>query len=129
MARTFHFTKYQKSFFWKNIRAFLSWGWKVPFPKIYENFLEWVFFIFRAWKVPSWNIRILLSLEIESSISQNIRNFFGVGFFYFSSLKSSLMKYKNPFKPGARKFHFPKYKENVFGKIKETVSEWIFLIF
>ena len=55
---------------------------------------------------------VLLSfLGLESSISRNIRNFFKVGFFYFSSSESSLLKV---FNLGARKFHFPKYKKNFF---------------
>ena len=54
------------------------------------------FFIFRARKVPSWNkrkiwaksfisvnIKKFLILELESSISWNIRNSFGVDFFLF----------------------------------------------
>ena len=36
-----------------------------------------------------------LSPKLENSISHNIRNFFGVAFFYFSSSESSFLKCKN----------------------------------
>ena len=35
-----------------------------------------------------------LSPKLENSISRNIRNFFGVAFFYFSSSESSFLKCK-----------------------------------
>ena len=53
---------------------------------------------------------------------------------YFLSLENSLVKYKKSFKPGARKFHFPKYKKNFFWKnIRnffrvDFFLEWIFLV-
>ena len=53
----------------------------------------------------------LLSMYLERSIFWNIRNFFSVGFFYFSSSESSFLKC---FNLRAKKFHFPKYKKNSF---------------
>ena len=44
--------------------------------------------------------------------SKTMINFFRVGFFYFLSLESSHLKYKKFFKPGVKKFHSRKYKEN-----------------
>ena len=40
-----------------------------------------------VFKVSSWNIRSFLSLGLENSISQNIRNSFRVGFFTFWTWK------------------------------------------
>ena len=74
--------KLRKAFFWENISKAFFW----------ENIGK-VFF----WE----NISIFLTLELESSISRNIRIFFGVGFFKFF------------FGLGLRSagFHFQKYKE------------------
>ena len=43
--------------------------------------------------------------------SQNIRNFFGVAFFYLSSWESSLLKF---FNLGVRALHFTTYKKKRF---------------
>ena len=76
-----------------NIRSFLSLGVKnfisqnirVPFFMKYKKNLFWksirkrtffVFFVFGAWEVPSWNIRSFQSLGLVSSISRNIRKAF-----------------------------------------------------
>ena len=61
-------------------------------------------------------------MGLESSISGNIRNFFRAGFFWklFFSRKDfevGVVKYKKLFNLRARKFHFTKYKKNIFGKI------------
>ena len=83
-----------ESFILKHKKVFKP---KVPFPKILYILSGWVLFIFQARKVTSrninnffrvsvsWNIRTtFLILELESSISRNIRNI--STFFNFSSL-------------------------------------------
>ena len=54
-------------------------------------------FNFQALQVLFWNIRSFLSLRLESSISENIKQlFFGVFFFFFNFLSSEsyFVKYK-----------------------------------
>ena len=53
-------------------------------------------------------------MRLESSISGNIRNFFGVDFFIFMSSDSSLLKYRKFF----RGFYFLKYKKSLRGNIR-----------
>ena len=93
--RKFCFPEYKKNIF---LRKYM----KVQLPKIQEKrflrkylkkFQSWFCFILRAWKVPSWNIRKssgkirnCLILELESSISWNVRNVFGIDFSYFFEL-------------------------------------------
>ena len=97
--------------------------------------------------VPSWNIKkTFLILWLESCISQNIRSFVKVQFFYFPSLENSHLKYKflkkvpfskykkSCFWENIRKLYFPKYKK--FFKLEagkfliteksEIFSEWVF---
>ena len=64
-------------------------------------------------------MKSFLSLRLESSISQNIRNFFRA-FFLFLSLESFLLKF---FILRARKFHFPKYIKSLF---QENVRKFDF---
>ena len=93
-----------------------SWNVKITFFEKYKNFL-----FFGPCKFPpeieenffQKKYKSFLSLEQESSISQNIINFLGVFFVYFSSLERSLLKYRF-FRLGARKFRFVKYKKNFF---------------
>ena len=87
----------------ESIRNFFLFA--LMFEKKYKNFL--VFSLFKF----SLDIKGFLSLEVESYISQNIRNFLRVGSFYFLSLESYFMKYE------AREFHFQKYKKVLFRKI------------
>ena len=61
-----------------------------------------------------------LSLELESSIFRNIRNFFRATFFFlFLRLESSISGNirKTFFLENIRKFRFPKYKKTFFEKI------------
>ena len=65
-------------------------------------------------------------LELESSISGNIKNFLRAGFFWFfgfglGSAGLYFRKYKKFFNCRVRKFHSPKYKE--------LFSGWIFFNF
>ena len=62
-------------------------------------------------QAPCWNIRSFWSLGLANSISRNLKSFLRVGSFYFSSTQSCILKFLR-----ARKFHFRKYKKNVFGK-------------
>ena len=110
------FLKYKK-FFKLGARNF-------DFPK-YKKFLQSVFFfIFRARKVTSWNIRSFLGLPFpeiwESSISWNKMIFF---FFFLGGGRRvdsrnpkhkktfPLIKYRKFFNIRTRKFNFPKYKK------------------
>ena len=53
-------------------------------------------------------------MELESSIPKNVKAFLELGFFYFSSQKSFLLKHEKFLKLGSKKFHFSKHKENFF---------------
>ena len=72
-------------------------------------------FWFLGFGISSWDIRNLLSLGLESSISRNIRNFFRLGSFYFLSLEIYFLKYKKFFTISVfwniRIFRFLKYME------------------
>ena len=61
-----------KTKFRKNMN-FLRLGLESSVPWNMRNFFRKNIFIFRAQKVPSWNIRSFLSLGLQSSISWNIR--------------------------------------------------------
>ena len=71
------------------------------------------------------NIRNFLSLELESFISLNIRNFLRVGSFYLLSSESYFLKYKKFFwvssniRNFSRCFRFPKYKKSFLLRKKE----------
>ena len=72
-------------------------------------------------------IKAFLSFGLGRSISRITKNFFGVGLFHFLGLESSILK---AFNLEVRKFHFPKYKKNIFfKKLLEIFSEWHFFIF
>ena len=85
---------------------------------------EQIFFVFQALQVP-WNLSNFLILQLESLISQNIRNFFRVFCFYFSSSESSPLKF---FFWGLESSGFPitgktflrKYKSSIFLKYKKN---------
>ena len=68
-------------------------------------------FVFQAFASSLLKYKSFLSLRLESSISWHIRQFFRVGFFYFVSSESSILKL---FILRARKFRLPKYKKNLF---------------
>ena len=80
-------------------------------------------FDFQALQVLSWNIISFLSLEVESSISQNIRNILRVDSIHLLSTEIYFLKYKQffflwgdfSFLKGKefffRAFCFPKYKK------------------
>ena len=100
----------RKSFFWENINSFFEvsvfekYRYRFLLRK-YKRvlilelessiFLKLIFFIFRAWKVPTWNIRKFHFQKYKKFFSNGARNF------YFR-------KYKKFFNPGARNFHFLK---------------------
>ena len=69
------------------------------------------FFWFSGFANSLLKYKNFLSLRLESSISQNTRNFFRVGFFLiFRARKVFYWNIKKNFK----KFHFPKYKKSFF---------------
>ena len=78
--------KYNKFFFWKKYKEFLSFGLESSISRNMTNVFKVCFFIFLARKVPSSNIKNYLILELESSNSWNIRNFFLVDFLNFFEL-------------------------------------------
>ena len=78
--------EYRKKTLYKEEKCFFITSRKYC---ILENFASllgkvWEIFHFQNLQVPTWNIRSILSLSLESSISRNIRQFFSVGFFLFS---------------------------------------------
>ena len=74
-----------RKFFWRRMTNFGFWGFE-SFSLNIRSFLnpeletseESVLFVFRAWKVASWNIRSFLGFSLPSS---NIKNFFRVSIF------------------------------------------------
>ena len=100
-------------------------------------------------EVPTWNIRVFLSLRLKSSISRNIINFFRVikirlfieivfyntftkllqflvmafFFFFFERSKISPLKCKKFF----NHCHFPKYKKTFFFRKYKNVFRAVFL--
>ena len=103
--------KYKKFFLEKIQEVFKLWVRNFHFPKYKKNFQIIIFFIFWARKVSCWNFLIL---GLESSISQNIRNFF-------------LRKHKKVFNLRAKKYHYQKYKKNIFWKnIRNFFREYFF---
>ena len=74
-----------------------------------RTFLEKYIF-FQALQVASWNIRSFLSLRLESSISQNIINFFRVASFYFGAQKVPSWNIRSFLK----NIYFWKYKKSFF---------------
>ena len=114
------------------------------------NFL----FVFGALQIPSSNIRSFLSLELESSISPNIRNIIRVGLFHFLSVESYFLKYKFfkvsvcllKYNEVSQSFRFLKCKKSFilrkckkflnirarkfhYPKYKDLFSRWSFYIF
>ena len=77
-------------------------NWKNIIRDYFEADYFW--FDFQAFKVPFWNIRSFLSLELESSISRNIRNILRLVFFLIFWARKVLF-------PVFRGFRFPKYKK------------------
>ena len=73
-------------------------------------------FDFQTLQVLSWNIISFLSLELESSISQNIRNILRVDSIHLLSTEIYFLKYKQFFFGGD--FSFLKGKEFFFRAIR-----------
>ena len=108
---------------------FIFWTRKAPFSEIYKKIGDFCFPKYKNSFI--WGVRFLEHKKfsrvdfVERSISGNIRNFFGSGFFYFVLLgvgsaglrfykyktRFLLRKYQSFFNVRARKFHFLKYKD------------------
>ena len=95
------------------------WG-KPFFGEILKGSSERIFlFVFRRiLQVRSWNIRIFFSLELESSISRNLRHFFRVGCFFFEFGKFLFMKYK--------KVTFPEHKYFWGASVSQSIRKAFF---
>ena len=95
--------------FWGFVSSLLKYKFfklearKFHFPK-YKFFSEWVFFIFRAQKITSLNIRSFLEF-----LFHEIKGIF-LAFLFPEIWEKLLRKYKKPLNIRARKCHFLKYK-------------------
>ena len=67
---------------------------KIIHNDFWRNITDFSFCCFESF---SRNVRRFLSLELKSSIFRNIRSFFRVGAFIFSSSESYYLKYKELF--------------------------------